>query len=83
MRAVQDHNLPWDPSIIALLPTPSAFDVMAGERGRTEELGLGNAVLADRAAVMDKTFRTSGRRPGTKGICVPAHGGLTAANDRA
>jgi hypothetical protein len=50
-RAIQEDNLPWDPSVIALLPTPSVLDIMAGDMGRTEELG--NAVLANRAAVMD------------------------------
>ncbi len=50
-RAVQDDNLPWDPSVIALLPTPAVLDIMAGDMARTEDLG--NAVLADRAGVMD------------------------------
>jgi len=50
-RAMQEDNLPWDPSVIALLPTPSVLDIMAGDMGRTEELG--NAVLANRALVMD------------------------------
>jgi hypothetical protein len=50
-RAITDDNLPWDPSVIALLPTPSVLDIMAGDMGRTQDLG--DAVLADRAAVMD------------------------------
>lgn len=50
-RAISEDNLPWDPSVIALLPTPSVLDIMAGDMGRTQELG--NAVLADRAGVMD------------------------------
>jgi hypothetical protein len=50
-RAISEDNLPWDPSVIALLPTPSVLDIMAGDMGRTQELG--NAVLADRAAAMD------------------------------
>jgi len=50
-RAIGEDNLPWDPSVIALLPTPSVLDIMAGDMGRTQELG--NAVLADRAGVMD------------------------------
>lgn len=50
-RAVQEDNLPWDPSVIALLPIPSVLDIMAGDMARTEELG--NAVLANRAGVMD------------------------------
>jgi hypothetical protein len=50
-RAITEDNLPWDPSVIALLPTPSVLDIMAGDMGRTDELG--NAVLANRGAVMD------------------------------
>jgi len=50
-RAIQDDGLPWDPSIIALLPFPSVLDMMAGDMGWTQELG--NAVLANRGAVMD------------------------------
>ena len=50
-RAINDDNLPWDPSVIALLPTPSVLDTMAGDMARTQDLG--NAVLADRSAVMD------------------------------
>jgi hypothetical protein len=50
-RAISDDNLPWDPSVIALLPFPSVLDRMAGDMGWTQELG--DAVLADRAAVMD------------------------------
>ena len=50
-RAIQDDNLQWDPSVIALLPTPAVLDMMAGDMGRTEELG--DAVLVNRATVMD------------------------------
>jgi hypothetical protein len=50
-RAITEDGLPWDPSVIALLPTPSVLDIMAGDMGRTQELG--NAVLANRGAVMD------------------------------
>jgi hypothetical protein len=50
-RAIQEDNLPWDPSILALLPFPSVLDHMAGDMAWTQELG--NAVLADRAGVMD------------------------------
>jgi hypothetical protein len=50
-RAINEDNLPWDPSVIALLPFPAVLDRMAGDRAWTEDLG--NAVLADRAAVMD------------------------------
>jgi hypothetical protein len=50
-RAITEDNLPWDPSVIALLPTPSVLDIMAGNMAGTEDLG--DAVLANRAAVMD------------------------------
>jgi Protein of unknown function (DUF3300) len=50
-RAINEDNLPWDPSVIALLPFPAVLDRMAGDMVWTEDLG--NAVLADRAAVMD------------------------------
>jgi hypothetical protein len=50
-RAINEDNLPWDPSVLALLPFPSVLDRMAGDMGWTQELG--NAVLADRAGVMD------------------------------
>jgi hypothetical protein len=50
-RAIAEDNLPWDPSVIALLPFPSVIDHMAGNMALTQQLG--DAVLADRAAVMD------------------------------
>ena len=50
-RAINEDNLPWDPSVIALLPFPAVLDRMAGDMGWTQDLG--NAVLADRASVMD------------------------------
>lgn len=50
-RSINEDRLPWDPSVIALLPFPSVLDMMAGDMTWTEDLG--NAVLANRAAVMD------------------------------
>jgi hypothetical protein len=50
-RAIQDDGLPWDPSVIALLPFPTVLDMLAGDMGWTQDLG--NAVLGNRAAVMD------------------------------
>jgi hypothetical protein len=49
--AVADDHLPWDPSVQALLPFRSVLDMMARDMSWTEELG--NAVLAERAEVMD------------------------------
>lgn len=50
-KAIAEDNLPWDPSVVALLPFPSVVDRMAGDMNWTRQLG--DAVLADRAAVMD------------------------------
>lgn len=49
--AIQQDQLPWDPSVQALLPFPSVLDTMASDMAWTNDLG--NAVLADREAVMD------------------------------
>jgi hypothetical protein len=50
-RAIKEDQLPWDPSVIGLLPFPQVLDMMSGDMGWTQQLG--NAVLANRAAVMD------------------------------
>ena len=50
-RAISDDRLPWDPSVIALLPFPSVLDMMARDPGWTQ--ALGNAVLNQRPDVMD------------------------------
>lgn len=49
--AISQDNLPWDPSVIALIPFPSVLDMMASDMSWTQQLG--DAVLADRASVMD------------------------------
>ncbi|MGA8029882.1 MAG: DUF3300 domain-containing protein [Bryobacteraceae bacterium] len=54
-RAIQEDNLPWDPSVMALLPFPSVLNYMAQYMGWTQELG--NAVLAQRNDVMDAVQR--------------------------
>jgi hypothetical protein len=54
-RAIQSDRLPWDPSILALLPFPTVLDMMAGDMAWTHDLG--NAVLASRGAVMDAVQR--------------------------
>ncbi len=53
--AIQEDQLPWDPSVLALLPFPSALDQMARDPGWTQ--ALGNAVLDDRPGVMDAVQR--------------------------
>jgi Protein of unknown function (DUF3300) len=54
-KAIQDDQLPWDPSVQALLPFPSVLDMMASDMNWTNDLG--NAVLAQRADVMDAVQR--------------------------
>jgi hypothetical protein len=54
-RAIQDDRLPWDASVIALLPFPQVLQMMAQDMGWTQ--ALGNAVLAQRPDVMDAVQR--------------------------
>jgi hypothetical protein len=54
-HAIQEDGLPWDPSVLALLPFPSVLDMMAGDMGWTQQLG--SAVLSNRPAVMDAVQR--------------------------
>ena len=49
--AIQQDQLPWDPSVLALIPFPQVLNMMASDLGWTQ--GLGNAVLANRDAVMN------------------------------
>jgi uncharacterized protein DUF3300 len=48
--AIYDDNLPWDPSVQALLPFPSVLDMMASDIGWTA--ALGDAFLAQQPDVM-------------------------------
>lgn len=50
-RAISQDNLPWDPSVIALLPFPSVLDQLAANPAWARQLG--DAVLSQRADVMD------------------------------
>jgi len=50
-QAIQQDNLQWDPSVMALLPFPSVLNYMAQYMGWTQ--ALGDAVLAQRDQVMD------------------------------
>jgi hypothetical protein len=54
-QAIQADNLPWDPSVLALLPFPSVLDMMARDPQWTGTLG--NAVLSQRSDVMDAVQR--------------------------
>jgi len=53
--AIQADQLPWDPSVQALLPFPSVLEMMAGDMGWTTDLG--NAFLASQQDVMDAVQR--------------------------
>ena len=50
-----DDQLPWDPSVQALLPFPNVVDEMASDLNWTSDLG--NAILAQRQDVMDAVQR--------------------------
>lgn len=54
-HAIMEDNLPWDPSVIALLPFPNVLDSMARDMNWTQQLG--DAVLANRIGVMDAVQR--------------------------
>lgn len=53
--AIQQDQLPWDPSVQALLPFPSVLDLMASDMNWTSDLG--NAFLAQQQDVMDAVQR--------------------------
>jgi hypothetical protein len=54
-NAIQEDNLQWDPSVMALLPFPSVLSMMAQDMQWTQQLG--DAVLAQRPEVMDAVQR--------------------------
>jgi hypothetical protein len=54
-QAIQEDQLPWDPSLIGLLPFPQVLGYMAQNMGWTQQLG--NAVLVQRGDVMDAVQR--------------------------
>jgi len=53
--AIRQDYLPWDPSVLALLPFPNVLSYMAQNMSWTQ--ALGNAVLAQRPDVMDAVQR--------------------------
>jgi hypothetical protein len=54
-NAITADQLPWDPSVQALLPFPSVLDLMAADPNWTAQLG--NAFLAQQQEVMDAIQR--------------------------
>src|ERR1700689_695294 len=50
-NAIQADQVPWDPSVQALLPFPSVLDMMASDMNWTT--AIGNAFLAQQQDVMD------------------------------
>ena len=54
-NAIRQDNLPWDPSVLALLPFPQVLQMMVQDPGWTQ--ALGDAVLAQRPDVMDAVQR--------------------------
>jgi len=53
--AISQDQLPWDPSVQALLPFPSVLDMMASDMNWTRQLG--DAFLAQQLDVMDAVQR--------------------------
>jgi len=58
-RAIREDNLPWDVSVLSLLPFPQVLSQMAQYMQWTEQLG--DAVLAQRGDVMDAIQRLRAR----------------------
>jgi hypothetical protein len=54
-NAIQGDQLPWDPSVQALLPFPSVLEMMSSDMNWTADLG--NAFLAQQQDVMEAVQR--------------------------
>ncbi len=54
-NAIQGDQLPWDPSVQALLPFPSVLEMMSSDMNWTTDLG--NVFLAQQQDVMDAVQR--------------------------
>jgi hypothetical protein len=58
-NAAAEDSVPWDPSVVALLPFPTVLDNMSSDMAWTRELG--NAVLSQHPDVMDAVQRMRAR----------------------
>ena len=65
-RAIQADQLPWDPSVQALLPFPSVLEMMSSDMNWTSQIG--NAFLAQQPDVMDAVQRERRQGPGISAI---------------
>lgn len=54
-QAISNDQLPWDPSVQALLPFPTVLELMANDMNWTTDMG--NAFLAQQQDVMDAVQR--------------------------
>lgn len=54
-KAISEDHLPWNPSVLALLPFPSVLDMMSHDVPWTRQLG--DAVLAQRPDVLEAVQR--------------------------
>jgi hypothetical protein len=70
-NAISEDQLPWDPSVQALLPFPSVLDMMNSDMNWTTQLG--NAFLAQQQDVMDTVQRQRG---------IAQRSGYLTSNDR-
>ena len=66
-QAITADQLPWDPSVQALLPFPSVLDTMASDMDWTQSLG--DAFLAQHHDVMDAVQRMR-QKAKTTAICA-------------
>jgi hypothetical protein len=83
-RAIQEDQLPWDPSVQALLPFPTVLNMMANDMNWTS--ALGNAFLSQKDAVMDAVQRKRheatdfGYLHGNAQLAVVTNGGYIEIN---
>ena len=67
--AIQADQLPWDPSVQALLPFPSVLEMMTSDMNWTQQIG--NAFLAQQPDVMDAVQRQRQQGPAISATSEP------------